>query len=133
MHAQDFFASAHIRTAHYHSTIEAPRPQQSGIEHIGTVGGGHQDHAFVRLEAVHFNEQLIQRLLALVVPTAEACATMASDGIDFIDEDDAGSILLALLEQIAYATGPDADKHFHEVRTRDREERNVGFARNRAG
>src|SRR5579864_5100310 len=55
---------------------------------------------------------------------------MTSDGIDFVDEDDAGSILLALLEKIAYAAGAYADKHLYKVRARDREEGNIGLARN---
>src|SRR6185437_2117085 len=44
------------------------------------------------------------------------------------DEDDAGSVLLALLKQVAHAARTDADKHLYEVRTRDREERNIGLA-----
>ena len=57
---------------------------------------------------------------------------MAADGVNFIDEDDAGGILLALLEQVADAAGADADEHFDEVGTGNREERNVGFAGNGA-
>src|SRR5579864_2219824 len=57
---------------------------------------------------------------------------MTSDGIDFVDEDDAGSILLALLEKIAHAARAHADKHLYKVRARDREEGNIGLARNRA-
>src|ERR1043166_3621654 len=52
---------------------------------------------------------------------------MTSDCIDFIDKDDAGSILLALLKQVANTARSDADEHFYEVRTRDRKERDVGF------
>ena len=54
---------------------------------------------------------------------------MAADRVDFVDEDDAGSVLLALLEQVAHAAGADAHEHLHEVRTGDGEERNTGFAR----
>ena len=64
---------------------------------------------------------------------AQACAAMAPDRVDFIDEDDAGGVLLALLEKVANAAGADADEHFNEVRAGNREERNVGFAGNRAG
>src|SRR5215470_3834619 len=52
---------------------------------------------------------------------------MAPHGVNFINENNARSILLALLEKVADAAGANADKHFHEVRTRNREERNVGF------
>ncbi len=87
----------------------------------------------MRLEAVHFDQQLVQGLLALIVTAAETGAAMAADGVDFIDEDDAGRVLLALFEQIADAAGADADEHFDEVRTGDGEERNAGFAGDGAG
>ena len=74
----------------------------------------------------------VQRLLALVVSAAEACAAMAADRVNFIDEDDAGRVLLALLEQVANAARADADEHLDEVRTGNREERNVRFAGNGA-
>src|SRR4051794_25031269 len=103
MHAQNLFTPANIRPAHDDSAIEAPRTQQCRVEHIRTVGRSHQDHAFVRLEAVHLDQQLIQSLLALVVTAAKACAAVASDCVNFVDEDDAWSVLLALLEEVAYA------------------------------
>ena len=53
---------------------------------------------------------------------------MASDGVDFVDEDDARRGLLALLEHVAHAPGADADKHFDEIRAADRKERHIGFA-----
>ena len=133
MDAQDRFAALHVGTAHHHAAVETAGPEQRRIEHVGAVGGGHQDHAFVRFEAVHLHQQLIQRLLALVVSAAETGAAMTADRVDFIDEDDAGSILLALLEQVAHAAGADADEHLHEVRTGDREERHAGFAGDGAG
>ncbi len=39
-------------------------------------------------EAVHFAEDLVERLLALVVPAAEAGAALPADGVDFVDEHD---------------------------------------------
>ena len=132
MNAQDLFAAANVGTRNHHAAIEAAGTQQRRIEHVGTVGGGDQDDAFVRLEAVHLDQQLVQGLLALVVSAAEAGAAMAADGVDFVDEDDAGGVLLALLEQVADAACAHADEHLHEVRTGDAEERNVGFAGNGA-
>ena len=92
-----------------------------------------EDDAVVGLEAVHLDEELVQGLLALVVSAAEACAAVTSDGVDLVDEDDAGSVLLALLEQVADAGCADADEHLDEVRTGDGEERNVGLAGDCAG
>jgi hypothetical protein len=57
---------------------------------------------------------------------------MATDRIDLVNEDDARGVFLALLEHVAHPAGADADKHLDEVRAGDREERNIGFARNGA-
>src|SRR5580704_2447744 len=50
---------------------------------------------------------------------------MASHGVDFIDENDARSVLLPLLEQIAHAARADTHEHLHKIRTGDRKEGNV--------
>jgi hypothetical protein len=105
-----------------------PGTQQRRIENVRTVGRRDQDDALVRLEAVHLDQQLVQRLLALVIATAETGAAMTADRVDFVDEDDAGRVLLGLLEHVADTACADADEHLHEVRTRDGEERHVGFA-----
>ena len=108
--------------------VEAARPQQRGIEHVGPVRRRDEDHAVVGLEAVHLDEQLVERLLALVVTAAEAGAAMAADRVDLVDEDDARRVRLALLEQVAHAARADADEHLDEVRAGHREERTTGFA-----
>ena len=64
---------------------------------------------------------------------AQARAAMAADGVDFVDENDARGILLALLKQIAHAAGADAHEHLHEVRSGNGEERHVSLASDRAG
>ena len=52
--------------------VEATGAQQGGVEDVGTVGRGDQDDAAAHVEAVHLHEQLVQRLLALVVAAAHA-------------------------------------------------------------
>ena len=116
--------------AHDDAAIEAAGTKQRRIENIGPVGRGDQNDAFIRFEAVHFDQQGIQRLLAFVVTAAQARAAMAAHGVNFVDEDDAGRVLLALFEQVAHAACADADEHFDEVRAGDREERNVRLSRN---
>src|SRR5262249_12825178 len=79
------------------------------------------------------DQQLVQRLFAFVVTTAKTGATMAADGVDLIDEDDARRVFLALLKQVAHTRRAHTDKHLHEIRTGNREEGNVCFAGNRTG
>ncbi len=100
-----------------------PGPQQRGVEHVGPVGGRDEDDALVGLEAVHLDQELVQRLLALVVAAAQAGAAVAAHRVDLVHEDDAGRVLLALLEQVPNTGGADADEHLDEVGARDREER----------
>ncbi len=132
MDLEDADATAQIRARHDDAAIEPTRAQQRGIEHVGPVGRGDDDDAVVRLEAVHLDEQLVERLLALVVTAAEAGAAVAADRVDLVDEDDARRVLLALLEQVADAARADADEHLDEVRAADREERHARFTRDRA-
>ena len=129
---ENALAAAHVGARDDDATVEAAGAQQRRVEHVGPVGRGHQDDAVVRLEAVHLDEQLVQGLLALVVTAAEARAAVTADGVDLVDEDDARRVLLALLEEVADARRADADEHLDEVGTRDREERDVGLARDGA-
>ncbi len=125
-------AADHVRVRHHDLTVEAAGAQQRRIEHVGPVGGSDQDDAFVGLEAVHLDQQLVERLFALVIAAAEAGAAMTADRVDFVDEDDARRVLLGLLEHVAHARSADADEHLDEVGAGNRKERNVGFAGDRA-
>ena len=130
---EDLLAADDVGVRHHDLAVEAAGTQQRRVEHVGPVGRGDQDHALVRLEAVHLDQQLVQGLLALVVAAAEAGAAMAADRVDLVDEDDAGRVLLALLEHVAHAAGADADEHLDEVGAGDGEERHVGLAGDGAG
>src|ERR687898_159897 len=48
---------------------------------------------------------------------AQTGAALAADRVDLVDEDDAGGVLLGLLEQVAHTRGADADEHLDEVGT----------------
>src|SRR5260370_568670 len=57
---------------------------------------------------------------------------MTPNRIDFVNEDDAWSIFLTLLKQIAHAARAHAHEHLNKVRTGDGKEWNIRLARNRA-
>ena len=128
MHLQDFFASLEVGQSHHDLAVEASRTEQCLVKHVGAVCCRNQDDAFVCSEAVHFHEQLVQCLFAFVVPATEACATLATYGVDFVNKQYTRSVLLAGLEQVAHAACAHAHEHFHEVRTRHAEERHSRFA-----
>ena len=95
--------------------VEATGTEERGIEDVGTVGRRHHHDAFGGLEAVHLGEHLVERLLTLVVPTAEARAALAADGVELVDEDDRRRLLAGGLEQVAHARRAHAHEHLHEV------------------
>src|SRR5690606_38479762 len=63
----------------------------------------------------------------------EPAAAATADGVDLIQEDDAGGGFLRLLEEVANAGGAHADEHFDKVGTADREERHIRLAGDRLG
>ena len=128
MDLQDFLAPQDIRIWHDDLPIETARTQQRGVKHVRTVRGGDEDDPLVRLEPVHLDEKLVQRLLALVIAATETSAAMPADRVDFVDEDDARRILFGLLEHVPDAARADPHEHFYEVRPGDREERHARLA-----
>ncbi len=133
VYLEDQLAAANVGQRHDDLAVEAAGPQQRRIQHVGPVGRRDDDDAFVAFEAVHLDQHLVQGLLALVVTAAESRTAVPTDGVELVDEDDAGRLLLRLLEHVAHARGADADEHLHEVGTGNGEERNLGFAGDRLG
>ena len=97
-----FLAPAYVGPAHYNPAVKTAGAQQRGIEYIGAIGCGDKDDTVVGLKAIHLDQQLIEGLLALIVPTAQTGATVTTNRVDFVDENDAGRIFLSLLKEVAH-------------------------------
>ena len=128
MYLEDILAAAHVGQVYRELPVEAARTQQRGVEHVRPVGGSDDDDAVLRVEAVHLDEQRVERLLALVVAAAQPVAARASHGVDLVDEHQAGCALARLLEHVTHAARADADEHLHKVRAADAEEGGLGLA-----
>ena len=133
VHVQDLLAPLDVGVRHMDRAVKAARAQQRRVQHVLAVGRSDDDHTLVRLEPVHLDQKLVQSLLALVIAAADAHATGAAHGIDLVDEDDAGRVLLGLFEHVADPACANADEHFHKVRPRDGEERHASLAGDGAG
>ena len=130
--AQDLLAAAHVGLVDEHLAIEAAGAEQGRVEHLGTVGRAHDDDALARVEAVHLGEELVERLLALLVAAHRRLDADLAERVELVDEDDAGRLGLGLGEQIADARGADADEHLDELGAAQAEEGHLGFAGDRA-
>ena len=133
VHADYLLAALDVGAVHRDLPVEAAGTQKRWVQDVGAVGGSDEDHGLVLLEAVHLHQQLVERLLALVVPAAQARAALAAHRIDLVDEDDGGSCGFGLLEEVTHAACAHAHEHLHEVRARDGEERHAGLARHGLG
>src|SRR5262245_18740617 len=105
VYLKDFFPILDVRQINNYLTIESARTKQSRVEHVGTVGCGNDNYIRVGFKAVHFYQNLVERLLAFIVSSTQARTALATDRVYFINEDNARRILLGLLKQIAHARG----------------------------
>src|SRR5256885_11288117 len=87
MHLENGFASAHIRQIDGDLTVKTAGPQQRGIENVGPVGGRDDNDAFLGIEAVHLDQQGVERLLPFVVATAQAVSPAPSHGVNLRSEE----------------------------------------------
>ena len=69
---EDLQPTRAVRPVDQHLAVETPGPEQGRIEHLRAIGGADQDHAARRIEAVELSEQLIERLLLLVIAAVSA-------------------------------------------------------------
>ena len=125
MHFQNLFTAHHIGVRNDHLTVKAAGTQQRRVKNIRTVGCGNQDHTFVRLKTIHFDKHLVERLLTLVIATTKSGATMPTNRINFIDENNTGSILLSLFEHVTNTARTDTNKHLDKIGARNGEERYI--------
>ena len=133
VHFKNAAAATQIGRGHHDLTVKAARTQQGGIKHIRAVCGGNEDNAFIAFKAVHFHKQLVQGLLAFVMPAAKASATLTANGVDFVNKYQTGRVFLALNKKVANARSAHAHKHFNKVGAGNGEERHPGLASNGAG
>ena len=72
VHREDVQAALEVGALDRDLPVEAAGPQQRGVEDVRAVRRRDEDDAALDVEAVHLDQELVQRLLALVVAAAEA-------------------------------------------------------------
>ena len=97
VYLQDGLAALQVRQLHRNPPVEPSRTGQRRVQGLGPVGGSQDDDAGVVLKAVHLGQQLVQGLLPLVVAAHAGRSRFLADGVDLVDEHDAGGLLLGLL------------------------------------
>ena len=111
--------------------VEPTRTKDRRVEDVEPVRRGDDDDVVGRREAVELDEQLVERLLALLV--AVRAAAGLADRVELVEEDHAAAELAGLGEQVADPTGADADVLLDELRAGRVVERDAGLGRDGAG
>ena len=113
-----------IGDANINLTIEASEATKGCIDGIGTVGGTNNNDGGALLEAVHEGQELGDDT---TLDLAVGLVTLGGDGVDLIDEDDGGSVLLGLLKGLAEVGFGLAGHLGHDLGTVDEEEEGTGL------
>lgn len=103
-------------------SVEAARPQQRRVQRVCAVG--RHDDLDVRglVESVHLVEQLKQDALHLSVGARLSVESLRGDGVDLVDEDDGGRVLLGEAEDVAHHARALAQILLHELGADDADE-----------
>ena len=118
MHTKDSLTLSQVRQVDMYLTVETSGTQQSLVEHVHTVCGSQHNHTAVGTEAVHLGKQSVQRVFTFIIAThSRVLASGTSNGINLINEDDAGSFLLGLAEHVAHTACTHTYEHLNKVGT----------------
>ena len=119
MYLQNGLTSGKIRQIHRYAPVKATRAKQGLIQRFRAIGSSQNDDTGASVKAIHFCQQLIQRLLTFII-TADPCpVTLLSYGVNFIDKHDTRRLFSSLLEQITDSGSAAPDKHLYKFRTAD--------------
>ena len=132
VHLQNGRALGLIREGDLNLPVEPSGTQQGRVERLGAVGGSHDDDAGRGIESVHFGQQLVERLLSLVVRHEGPTAPLA-DRIDLVDEDDRRSPLPRIGEEVPYPGRTDAHEELDKAGPGEGEEWDSGLTCDRSG
>ena len=128
MQLKDVLTAGQVGQLNGDAAVKTTGAQQGRVKAVGSVGSSENDNTLVVIEAVHLGQQLVERLLALVVATKAAAIALLADGIDLIDKNDARGLFLGLLKQVTHLSSAATDKHLNKLRARNAKERNTGLA-----
>src|ERR1041385_8031072 len=121
---QDLEAALLVGHADLDLAVEAPGAAQRRIDGVGPVGGADDDDLAAALEAVHQGQHLRHDA---ALHFALHLVALGRDGVHLVDEDDAGRVLLGLLEGLAQVLLGLAVELAHDLRAVDGVELGAGL------
>src|SRR5699024_11949417 len=83
-------------------SIKTTRTKEGRIQNIWAVSCGNHNDAFIPINTVHFNKQLVQGLFTFIMSATKSSATLTSNSINPINTSNTWCILYRIFKQISY-------------------------------
>src|SRR5690606_8358783 len=100
---KNLFPTDQVRLINGNLAVKASGAQQRGIQDVRSICSRHDDDSRIGTEAVHFHQQLVERVLPFIVATHDTVFSKSTtDCIDLINKVDTGSLIFRLAEQVPY-------------------------------
>lgn len=99
----DLFSGLDVRKTDRNLSVKSTRSQEGRIEDISAVGSSEDNDSFICLEAVHFDEELVEGVFSFVVGAESLVGSASTHCVDFVDPDDAGCFLSRLFEECSHS------------------------------
>src|SRR5690606_37238889 len=97
MHLEDLLSTYQVWFVNRNLAVETSRTKQCRVQHVRPVRCSHDDNARIGSKPIHLYQQLVQRVLPLIVATHYTIlASGPTDRIDLIDKDDTRCFVLGL-------------------------------------
>ncbi|KAJ6261999.1 LOW QUALITY PROTEIN: hypothetical protein Dda_2800 [Drechslerella dactyloides] len=124
---EDLQTTSWVGNANVDFSVEPAEASKSRVNRVGSIGGGHDNDVASGLHSVHERQKLRDDA---TLDFTVGLLTLWRDGVDFIDEDDGGRVLLRLLEGFS-KVGLGFTSHLgHDLRPVDQEEERASFVGN---
>mmetsp|Transcript_83446 Transcript_83446/g.202367 ORF Transcript_83446/g.202367 Transcript_83446/m.202367 type:complete len:211 (+) Transcript_83446:433-1065(+) len=133
MDLEDVGSSFQVRNAKLNLPVQSARPQQCRVQSVWAVCCHQHLHIAPGIEAVKLIDNLQHRTLHLAVTICLIASSRAADGVDLINEEDAGLLRPRQLEELSHHAGSLTDIALHQLGADDADEARVGAVGDCAG
>src|SRR4030042_254729 len=133
MDFQNLLSTIDIGSVDHHMTVESPGSEKSGIQNLRSVGGGHDNHPWIGVKTIHLRQELIECLLLFVVSPHGIDPARLSEGIQFVNENNTGSMVLSLSKEVPDSCCSHSDNSLYDIKTTNGEKRDVRLSSHGSG
>ncbi len=116
MYVKNALAPFKVGSWYNHLTVKTSGTQKSGIKYVRSVGGSNKNNTFIGFKTIHFHQKLIESLFTFIMTSPKSGTTLTPHGINFVDENQTGSIFLTLGKKVTHTRSTHTHKHFHKIR-----------------